>query len=98
MTIIKHLTYAMSTAVGNISADICCNNWSLVGVLGGTQACLDWRWISGHKHCSICCVGYKDFGCDYDSSGLFIYFLPQHFYYAVDAQDKHMTINLIRCF
>ncbi|KAL2987754.1 hypothetical protein AAZX31_11G045800 [Glycine max] len=26
---------------GNISADFCCNSWSLVGVLGGPQACLD---------------------------------------------------------
>jgi len=80
----------MSTAVGTVSADFCCNSWSLVGVLGGPQACLDWRWIGGHKHCSICCVGYTDFGCDYDSSGLFIYLLPQHFYYVVDAQDKHI--------
>uniref|UniRef100_A0A0R0LDF1 Uncharacterized protein n=1 Tax=Glycine max TaxID=3847 RepID=A0A0R0LDF1_SOYBN len=53
---------------GNISADFCCNSWSLVGVLGGPQACLDRRWISGHKHSSICCMGYKDFGCHYDSS------------------------------
>lgn len=56
-------------AVGNISTGFCCNSRSLVGILGGPQACPDWRWISGHKHCSICRMGHPYFGCHYDSSG-----------------------------
>lgn len=60
----------MSNAAGNIFAHFCCHSWGLVRILGGQKACPDWRGICGFKHRSICCMGHKDFGRYYDSSGI----------------------------